>query len=130
MTRSIAVVTMLIGLLAGVVVGQGLLLMGAGQAAYAQGEGVPAILFVTAGACPAGYTEVSAASGRAILGTSAGPSATLTHGVTQPNAHTLSGSSEAVTGGTPAGTVAAPTFTGTQGDNRQAFIRMIPCSKN
>jgi hypothetical protein len=44
--------------------------------------------------------------------TSAGPSATLTHAVTQPNAHTLSGSSEAVSAGTPAGTVSTPTFTG------------------
>lgn len=44
--------------------------------------------------------------------TSGNPSATLTHSVTQPDAHTMSGSSEAVSGGTPAGTVSAPTFTG------------------
>lgn len=45
-------------------------------------------------------------------GTTAGPSATLTHSVTQPSAHTMSGSSEAVSAGTPAGTVSQPTFTG------------------
>lgn len=37
----------------------------------------------------------------------------LVHAVTQPNAHTMSGRSEAVSAGTPAGTVSAPAFTGT-----------------
>lgn len=40
------------------------------------------------------------------------PSATLSHSVTQPDDHTLSGASAAVSGGTPSGTVSAPTFTG------------------
>lgn len=44
--------------------------------------------------------------------TSGNPNATLTHSVTQPSAHTLSGSSEAVSAGTPAGSVSAPSFTG------------------
>lgn len=46
--------------------------------------------------------------GGVATGTTAGPSAILTHAVTQPSAHTLSGSSEAVTGGTPAGTISWP----------------------
>lgn len=44
--------------------------------------------------------------------TSGNPSATLTHSVTQPNDHTMSGASAAVSAGTPTGTVSAPTFTG------------------
>lgn len=44
--------------------------------------------------------------------TSGNPSATLTHSVTQPSDHTMSGSSQAVSAGTPAGTVSQPTFTG------------------
>ncbi len=44
--------------------------------------------------------------------TSGNPSATLTHSVTQPADHTMSGSTAAITAGTPSGTVAAPTFTG------------------
>lgn len=45
--------------------------------------------------------------------TSGAPSATLTHSVTQPSDHTLSGSTAAVSAGTPSGTVSTPTFTGT-----------------
>lgn len=45
-------------------------------------------------------------------GTTNGPSATLSHSVTQPSNHTMSGSSEAVGAGTPSGTVSQPTFTG------------------
>lgn len=44
--------------------------------------------------------------------TSGAPSATLSHSVTQPSDHTLSGSTAAVSAGTPAGSVSAPTFTG------------------
>ena len=44
--------------------------------------------------------------------TSGNPSATLTHSVTQPSDHTMSGSSASVSAGTPAGSVSAPTFTG------------------
>lgn len=51
-------------------------------------------------------------AGGVATGTTAGPSAILTHAVTQPAAHTLSGSSSADSAGTPAGTVSAPTFTG------------------
>lgn len=46
------------------------------------------------------------------LATSSGPSASLTHSVTQPDAHTMSGTSGATGAGTPAGTVAAPVFSG------------------
>jgi hypothetical protein len=75
-----------------------------------------------------GYSTANPTGGVA-TGTTNGPSATLTHSVTQPSAHTLSGSSEAVGAGTPAGTVSAPDFTGTQFDNRSAFIRLIACRK-
>ena len=63
-------------------------------------------------------------------GTTANPSATLTHAVTQPADHTMGGTSEAISGGTPAGTVTAPTFTGTSFDNRPAFARVIFCRKD
>lgn len=55
-------------------------------------------------------------------GTTAGPSATLTHNVTQPSNHTMSGSSEAVSAGTPAGTVTQPTFTGSATSVVQPYI--------
>lgn len=66
-------------------------------------------------------------NGGVATGTTAGPSAALTHSVTQPDAHTMSGSSESVSGGTPAGTNSAPAFTGTQFDNRSAFVRVVLC---
>lgn len=69
-------------------------------------------------------------SGGVATGTTNGPSATLTHSVTQPSAHTLSGSSQSVSGGTPSGTNSAPAFTGTQFDNRPAFLRVIFCEKS
>lgn len=54
--------------------------------------------------------------------TSANPSATLTHSVTQPSDHTMSGTSQAVTAGTPAGTVSQPTFTGDATSVVQPYI--------
>lgn len=74
-------------------------------------------------------------TGGVATGTTAGPSVTLTHSVTQPANHTftqptISGSSEAVSAGTPAGTNTAPVFTGTGFDNRSAFIRLIGCKKD
>lgn len=62
--------------------------------------------------------------------TSGNPSATLSHSVTQPADHTLSGSTQAITAGTPAGTVSAPTFTGTPADQRPAYVKVIYCEKN
>lgn len=76
-----------------------------------------------------GYSTANPTGGVA-TGTTNGPSATLTHSVTQPNDHTMSGSSQSVSGGTPAGTVSQPTFTGTQFDNRPAFKRVIFCQKD
>jgi len=61
---------------------------------------------VTAGDAVANNT------GGVATGTTNGPSAVLTHSVTQPANHTLSGSTAAVTAGTPSGTVSQPTFTG------------------
>lgn len=54
--------------------------------------------------------------------TSGNPSATLTHSVTQPNDHSLSGSTAAITAGTPAGTVSQPTFTGSATSVVQPYI--------
>lgn len=44
--------------------------------------------------------------------------------------HALSGSSEAVSAGTPTGTINTPTFTGTQFDNRSAYVKAIFCVTN
>lgn len=54
--------------------------------------------------------------------TSGNPSATLTHSVTQPNDHTITGSTAAVSAGTPAGTVSTPTFSGTPTSIVQPYI--------
>lgn len=70
---------------------------------------------------PTGLLTANPGGGVA-TGTTAGPSATLTHAVTQPDAHTLSGSSEAVTAGTPSGTVSAPTFTGSATSVVQPYL--------
>jgi hypothetical protein len=61
-------------------------------------------------------------SGGVATGTTAGPSATLTHSVTQPNNHKISGSSESVSAGTPSGMVSAPTFTGNSLSVVQPYI--------
>lgn len=60
-------------------------------------------------------TAVSTANptGGVATGTTAGPSATLTHAVTQPAAHTFT----------------QPTFAGTAFDNRPAFTKVIVCEK-
>jgi hypothetical protein len=50
--------------------------------------------------------------GGVATGTTAGPGAALTHSVTQPSDHTMAGSTQAVSAGTPGGTVTQPTFTG------------------
>lgn len=67
----------------------------------------------------ANATTASGSTGAA-QGTTAGPNATLTHSVTQPSAHSY----------TPQGTVSAATFTGTAGENRSAFVRVIFCQKS
>lgn len=54
--------------------------------------------------------------------TSGDPSITLTHSVTQPDNHTLSGASEAVSAGTPSGTISTPTFTGDSMSVVQPYI--------
>lgn len=69
-------------------------------------------------------------AGGVATGTTAGPSAALTHNVTQPGTHTMSGSSESVGAGTPSGTISQPTFTGTQFDNRPAYAKVIFCQKS
>lgn len=45
-------------------------------------------------------------------GTTDGPGAALTHSVTQPDAHTMSGNTAGAGAGTPTGTISAPTYTG------------------
>lgn len=60
--------------------------------------------------------------GAGASGTTNGPSATLSHTVGQANNHTMSGTSEAVSAGTPAGTVSAPTFTGSPTSVVQPYL--------
>lgn len=69
---------------------------------------------------PAGTNTAPAFTGSAV--TSGNPSATLTHAVTQPADHTMSGVSAAVSAGTPVGSVSAPTFTGTSTSVVQPYI--------
>lgn len=70
-----------------------------------------------------GITATTANPGGGVnLGTTGGPSATLSHSVTQPSAHTMSGSSEAVSGGTPAGSVSTPAFTGSPTSVVQPYL--------
>jgi microcystin-dependent protein len=59
-------------------------------------------------ATPDLVTSNTGGTGVAPAGTTGNPNATLTHSVTQPDAHTMSGSSEAITAGTPAGTISWP----------------------
>lgn len=61
-------------------------------------------------------------TGVAASGTTGNESATLTHTVTQPANHTMSGDTEAVSAGTPAGTVSQPTFTGDAMSIQQKYI--------
>lgn len=94
------------------------------------GAGVGAAVDASTSGDSTCWFSTSNPTGGVATGTTNGPSATLTHAVTNntvasgnnsvtlthtvtpPNAHTLSGDSEAVSAGTPAGTVSAPTFTG------------------
>lgn len=70
---------------------------------------------VNTGSAATGVTAATVdPAGGVATGTTAGPSATLTHSVTQPNAHTFT----------------QPTVTGTQFDNRPAFVRVIACAKS
>lgn len=61
-------------------------------------------------------------TGGVATGTTNGASATLSHSVTQPNDHTMSGSTASVSGGTPSGTVSQPTFTGDAVNVVQPYI--------
>lgn len=70
-----------------------------------------------------GITASSADPGGGVAtGTTAGPSATLTHSVTQPGNHTMSGSSSSDSAGTPAGTNSAPAYTGSATSVVQPYI--------
>jgi hypothetical protein len=66
--------------------------------------------------------NVTQPSAHTMSGSTGNPSATLSHAVTQPSDHTMSGSSQAVSGGTPAGTVSQPTFTGDATSVVQPYI--------
>lgn len=94
------------------------------QVSTGGGEGVPtgASILIDSGTCPTGYTENTALSGKTLIGTTAankdvgttGGSDTITPAGTVA-APTFTGSSantNAVSAGTPAGTNSAPTFTG------------------
>jgi hypothetical protein len=74
-------------------------------------------------------------TGGVATGTTAGPSAALSHNVSNNGtaaAQTISGSSESITAGTPAGTNGTSAVTGTLNsfDNRSAFIKVIFCVKD
>lgn len=69
---------------------------------------------------PAGTVSAPTFTGSG--GTTGNPGATLTHSVTQPGAHALSGSSEAVSAGALLGTVSAPNFTGTPTSVLQPYV--------
>lgn len=90
------------------------------------GSGGPpagAIIFIDTGTCPTGYSEVSAFNGKTIIGTLAangnvgttGGSDTITPAgtVAAPVFTGSSANTNAVSAGTPAGTNSAPTLTGT-----------------
>lgn len=66
----------------------------------------------TGGSLRSAATSTLDPTGGVATGTTNGPGATMTHSVTQPAAHTLSGATSSDSAGTPAGTVSAPTFTG------------------
>lgn len=72
-------------------------------------------------ATASGYSTANPTGGVA-SGTTAGPSAVLTHAVTQPSNHIFTQPTIAWPAGVPA-------FTGTQFDNRSAWIKVIPCKK-
>lgn len=61
-------------------------------------------------------------AGSVASGTTAGPSATLSHSVTQPSDHTMSGNTNAMSAGTPSGTISTPTFTGSPTSVVQPYI--------
>jgi hypothetical protein len=71
---------------------------------------------------PAGAPPTGNFFGNAAVETSGGPSAVLDHTVTQPDDHTMSGSTESVSAGTPAGTVSQPTFTGNAETNLPPYV--------
>lgn len=50
-------------------------------------------------------------------------------GLSTASTGSATGATTSVSAGTPAGTVSQPTFTGTQFDNRSAFVRVIFCRK-
>ena len=76
-------------------------------------EGVPAgaNFLIDSGTCPTGYTENTALSGKALIGTIAANGDVGTTGGS--DTITPAGTTAAISAGTPAGTNSAPTFTGT-----------------
>ncbi len=115
----------------------------------AAGGGVPAgaILLIVSGSCPSGYAEETSLDGRLPLGTLAAhadigstggqigygvdtsTSGSQNTGLSTVSTGSATGSTASVSAGTPGGTVSQPTFTGTQFDNRSAFVRVIFCRK-
>ena len=77
----------------------------------------------------------NALSGGARKGGTTNPASIIENGaaVTGSNssdsAGTPAGTNSSLTAGTPSGAVSQPTFTGTQFDNRSAFVRVIFCRK-
>ncbi len=65
----------------------------------------------------------------AISGSTGNESASLTHGVTQPSDHTMSGTSQAVSAGSPSGTINAQSFTGQAHSNLQPSLTVFMWSR-
>lgn len=76
----------------------------------------------TGGSLRSSAASTANPTGGVATATTNGPSATLTHSVTQPVNHTLSGASSSDSAGTPSGTVSAPTFTGVATSVLQPYI--------
>src|SRR6476659_893287 len=113
--RKLYPVFLIIGLFAGIC------LHGFSVSSQSSVPPIGSILIITSGACPSGYTEVSALNGKTLLGTlnangdigATGGSDTITPAgsVSQPTFTGISVTSSAVSAGTPAVTNSAPTFT-------------------
>lgn len=79
-------------------------------------------------AWPAGVPTFSGSSSTVSAQTFTGTAATITHSVTQPSNHTVTQPTIAWPAGVP--TATAPSFTGTQFDNRSAWVKVIYCMKD
>jgi hypothetical protein len=101
---------------------------------YSTGSGLPSglITLVISGACPSGFTEVSALSGKFLQGTLAanGDVGTAGGNATITPTGTVSTPILTMNSYTPGGSVAAPTFTGTSSQSTSAVSAGTPAGTN